>query len=95
MKPTSRWTRPTSDARPLPRPLLPRHDPSRCGVLIESPHSICGLDPSDDMAYASGTRTLERASERPERAEVRQDKSFGSVDLRRAFNTVWVWSGRL
>src|SRR6516165_873258 len=28
-------------------------EPSRCGVLIESAHSIlAGLDPSDDMAYA-------------------------------------------
>ena len=67
-------------------------DPSRCGVLIESAHSIlAGLDPSDDMAYALWHKKLWSVHLNDQNGlKYDQDKAFGSVDLRRAFNTVWV-----
>src|SRR6266404_7514182 len=67
-------------------------DPSRSGVLIESAHSIlAGLDPSDDMAYALWHKKLWRVHLNDQNGlKYDQDKSFGSVDVRRAFNTVWV-----
>ena len=67
-------------------------DPSRCGVLIESAHSIlAGLDPSDDMAYALWHKKLWSVHLNDQNGlKYDQDKVFGSVDLRRAFNTVWV-----
>jgi xylose isomerase len=67
-------------------------DPARCGVLIESAHSIlAGLDPSDDMAYALWHRKLWSVHLNDQNGlKYDQDKVFGSVDLRRAFNTVWV-----
>ncbi|HEV8062300.1 MAG TPA: TIM barrel protein [Gemmataceae bacterium] len=67
-------------------------DPARVGVLIESAHSIlAGLDPSDDMAYALWHKKLWSVHLNDQNGlKYDQDKSFGSVDLRRAFNTVWV-----
>jgi xylose isomerase len=67
-------------------------DPARCGVLIESAHSIlAGLDPSDDMAYALWHNKLWSVHLNDQNGlKYDQDKVFGSVDLRRAFNTVWV-----
>ncbi len=67
-------------------------DPSRCGALIESAHSIlAGLDPSDDMAYALWHKKLWSVHLNDQNGlKYDQDKVFGSVDLRRAFNTVWV-----
>lgn len=67
-------------------------EPSRCGVLIESAHSIlAGLDPSDDMAYALWHDKLWSVHLNDQNGlKYDQDKTFGSVDLRRAFNTVWV-----
>lgn len=67
-------------------------DPKRCGILIESAHSIlAGLDPSDDMAYALWHDKLWSVHLNDQNGlKYDQDKSFGSVDLRRAFNTVWV-----
>jgi xylose isomerase len=67
-------------------------DPSRCGVLIESAHSIlAGLDPSDDMAYALWHDKLWSVHLNDQNGlKYDQDKTFGSVDLRRAFNQVWV-----
>lgn len=67
-------------------------DPSRAGVLIESAHSIlAGLDPSDDMAYALWHGKLWSVHLNDQNGlKYDQDKTFGSVDLRRAFNTVWV-----
>jgi len=66
--------------------------PDRVGVLIESAHSIlAGLDPSDDMAYALWHGKLWSVHLNDQNGlKYDQDKSFGSVDLRRAFNTVWV-----
>jgi xylose isomerase len=67
-------------------------DPARSGVLIESAHSIlAGLDPSDDMAYALWHGKLWSVHLNDQNGlKYDQDKAFGSVDLRRAFNTVWV-----
>jgi xylose isomerase len=67
-------------------------EPSRVGVLIESAHSIlAGLDPSDDIAYALWHCKLWSVHLNDQNGlKYDQDKTFGSVDLRRAFNTVWV-----
>ncbi|HEV2950343.1 MAG TPA: TIM barrel protein [Gemmataceae bacterium] len=67
-------------------------EPSRVGVLIESAHSIlAGLDPSDDMAFALWHGKLWSVHLNDQNGlKYDQDKTFGSVDLRRAFNTVWV-----
>jgi xylose isomerase len=67
-------------------------EPSRVGVLIESAHSIlAGLDPSDDMACALWHNKLWSVHLNDQNGlKYDQDKVFGSVDLRRAFNTVWV-----
>jgi xylose isomerase len=67
-------------------------EPSRVGILIESAHSIlAGLDPSDDMAYALWHGKLWSVHLNDQNGlKYDQDKAFGSVDLRRAFNTVWV-----
>jgi xylose isomerase len=67
-------------------------DPDRVGVLIESAHSIlAGIDPSDDMAYALWHEKLWSVHLNDQNGlKYDQDKCFGSVDLRRAFNTVWV-----
>jgi len=67
-------------------------EPSRVGVLIESAHSIlAGLDPSDDMANVLWHGKLWGVHINDQNGlKYDQDKVFGSVDLRRAFNTVWV-----
>ncbi|HZU34412.1 MAG TPA: TIM barrel protein [Gemmataceae bacterium] len=67
-------------------------EPSRVGCLIESAHSIlAGLDPSDDMAYALWHGKLWSVHLNDQNGlKYDQDKTFGSVDLRRAFNQVWV-----
>lgn len=66
--------------------------PERVGVLIESAHSIlAGFDPSDDMAYSLWHGKLWGVHLNDQNGlKYDQDKSFGSVDLRRAFNQVWV-----
>ncbi len=67
-------------------------DPRRVGVLIESAHSIlAGLDPTDDMAYALWHEKLWSVHLNDQNGlKYDQDKAFGSVDLRRAFNQVLV-----
>jgi xylose isomerase len=67
-------------------------DPARVGTLIEAAHSIlAGLDPSDDMAYALWHGKLWSVHLNDQNGlKYDQDKTFGSVDLRRAFNMVWV-----
>lgn len=65
-------------------------DPARVGVNIESAHAIlAGLDPSDEMGYALAFNKLWTVHLNDQNGlKFDQDKSFGSVDLRRAFNQV-------
>ncbi len=67
-------------------------DPSRTGVLIEAAHCILlGLDPSDEMAYALWHKKLWSVHLNDQNGlKYDQDKTFGSVDIRRAFNAVEV-----
>src|SRR5688500_19434201 len=67
-------------------------DPKRVGVLIESAHAIlANLDPSDEFAYALWHGKLWGVHLNDQNGlKYDQDKSFGAVDLRRAFNQVWV-----
>ncbi len=64
--------------------------PERVGVLIESAHAIlAGLDPSDEMAYAMFHGKLWGVHLNDQNGlKYDQDKAFGAVDLRRAFNQV-------
>ncbi len=64
--------------------------PDRVGVVIESAHSIlAGLDPSDDMGFALSCDKLYTVHLNDQNGlKFDQDKTFGSVDLRRAFNQV-------
>lgn len=65
-------------------------DPNRVGVLIESAHAIlAGLDPSDEFAYALFHKKLWGVHLNDQNGlKFDQDKAFGAVDLRRAFNQV-------
>jgi len=65
-------------------------DPSRVGVCIESAHAIlANLDPSDEMGYALAHNKLWSVHLNDQNSlKFDQDKSFGSVDLRRAFAQV-------
>ena len=65
-------------------------DPNRVGVLIETAHAIlAGLDPSDEFAYALFHKKLWGVHLNDQNGlKYDQDKAFGSVDLRRAFNQV-------
>jgi len=67
-------------------------DPKRVGVLIESAHSmLLGIDPSDDMAYSMSLGKLWGVHLNDQDGlKYDQDKSFGAVNIRRAFNQVWV-----
>ena len=64
--------------------------PSRVGVNIESAHAIlAGLDPSDEMGFALACKKLWTVHLNDQNGlKFDQDKTFGSVDLRRAFNQV-------
>jgi xylose isomerase len=65
-------------------------DPDRVGVNIESAHAIlAGLDPSDEMGFALAHNKLWTVHLNDQNGlKFDQDKTFGSVDLRRAFNQV-------
>ena len=67
-------------------------DPTRVGALVETAHSIlAGLDPADDMAYALAHKKLKSVHLNDQGGlKFDQDKSFGSFNLRRAFNQVRV-----
>ncbi len=67
-------------------------DPARVGVLMESAHSVlAGLDPSDEIAFALSFKKLYSVHLNDQNGlKYDQDRSFGSVDLRRAFNQVRV-----
>jgi len=66
------------------------NDPSRVGVNIESAHAIlAGLDPSDEMGYALAHSKLWTVHLNDQNSmKFDEDKTFGSVDIRRAFNQV-------
>jgi len=65
-------------------------DPARVGINIESAHAIlAGLDPSDEMGFALAFDKLWTVHLNDQNGlKFDQDKTFGSVDLRRAFNQV-------
>ncbi len=65
-------------------------DSDRVGVNIESAHAIlAGLDPSDEMGFALAHNKLWTVHLNDQNGlKFDQDKAFGSVDLRRAFNQV-------
>jgi len=65
-------------------------DSKRVGVNIESAHAIlAGLDPSDEMGYALAHNKLWTVHLNDQNGlKFDQDKTFGSVDIRRAFNQV-------
>jgi xylose isomerase len=66
------------------------NDPIRVGVLMESAHAILvGLDPSDEISFAMSSGKLMSVHLNDQNGlKYDQDRSFGSVDLRRAFNQV-------
>jgi len=66
--------------------------PDRVGVLVESAHAIlAGLDPSEEMAFAISHNKLWGVHLNDQNGlKFDEDKSFGSVNLRRAFNQVFV-----
>jgi xylose isomerase len=68
------------------------HQPERVGCLVESAHAIlAGLDPSDEMAFSLALGKLWSVHLNDQNGlKFDQDRSFGSVDLRRAFNQVRV-----
>jgi len=67
-------------------------DPARVGVLMETAHSVLvGLDPADEIGYAIAFGKLWSVHLNDQNgSKFDQDRSFGSVDLRRAFNQVRV-----
>ena len=67
-------------------------DPSRVGGLIETAHAqLAGLDPSDEMAFAMARGKLWSVHLNDQNGlKYDQDKTFGSVNLRAAFNQVRV-----
>ena len=67
-------------------------DPDRVGGLIESAHAIlAGLDPADEMAYALAHGKLWSVHLNDQNGlKFDEDRSFGSINLRRAFNQVRV-----
>ena len=67
-------------------------DPARVGVLMETAHSIlAGLDPSDEIGFAMAFGKLWSVHLNDQNSlKYDQDRAFGMVDLRRAFNQVRV-----
>ncbi len=67
-------------------------DPARVGVLMESAHSVlAGLDPSDEIGFAMTFEKLWSVHLNDQNGlKYDQDRAFGAVDLRRAFNQVRV-----
>ncbi len=65
-------------------------DADRVGANIESAHAIlAGLDPSDEMGFALAHKKLYTVHLNDQNGlKFDEDKSFGAVDLRRAFNQV-------
>ncbi|MBN1203011.1 MAG: TIM barrel protein [Anaerolineae bacterium] len=66
--------------------------PERCGVLVESAHAVlAGLDPADEMAFGLAYDKLWSVHLNDQNGlKFDQDRAFGSVNLRRAFDQVLV-----
>ena len=66
--------------------------PERVGALVESAHAIlAGLDPADEMAFALAYNKLWSVHLNDQNGlKFDQDRAFGSVNLRRAFDQVLV-----
>ena len=67
-------------------------DPSRVGVQMESAHVVlAGLDPADEIGFAMAFSKLWSVHLNDQNGlKFDEDRSFGSVNLRRAFNQVRV-----
>ncbi len=67
-------------------------DPARVGVLIETAHAIlAGLDPAIEMAYALYHRKLWSVHLNDQNGlKFDEDRAFGAVNLKRAFDQVFV-----
>lgn len=67
-------------------------DPSRVGTLIESAHAIlAGLDPAIEMAYAIAHEKLWSVHLNDQNGlKFDEDRIFGSINLKRAFDQVLV-----
>jgi xylose isomerase len=67
-------------------------DPSRVSGLIETAHAVlAGLDPSDEMAFALAHDKLASVHLNDQNGlKYDQDKAFGAINLRSAFNQVRV-----
>ena len=67
-------------------------EPARVGVLMESAHAVmAGLDPADELAFALAFDKLWSVHLNDQNSlKFDQDRAFGAVDLRRAFNQVRV-----
>jgi len=65
-------------------------DHTRVGTVMESAHSIlAGLDPSDEMAFALSVGKLWSVHLNDQNGpKFDQDRAFGMVNIRRAFNQV-------
>ena len=66
--------------------------PERVGALVETAHAIlAGLDPSDEMAFALAFDKLYSVHLNDQNGlKFDEDRAFGTIDLRRAFNQVRV-----
>lgn len=67
-------------------------DAKRVGCLVETAHAVlAGLDPADEMAFALAFDKLYSVHLNDQNGlKYDQDRAFGSIDLRRAFNQVRV-----
>jgi xylose isomerase len=67
-------------------------EPARVGVLMESAHVVlAGLDPADEIGFAMAFGKLWSVHLNDQNGQkFDEDRSFGSVNLRRAFNQVRV-----
>lgn len=68
------------------------NDPARVGAVVESAHCVlAGLDPSDELEFAIAQRKLWSVHLNDQNGlKFDQDKPFGSVSLRSAFDQVRV-----
>ena len=71
------------------------NEPERIGVNIETAHVVlAGLDPSDEMGFALAYNKLFSVHLNDQNGpKFDEDRSFGAIDLRRAFNQVRILDG--